>query len=197
MSIQEMIAVVYLFCWLVFETIWDLRAKDHKIPIWFSVAVVLLGLVWLGYFVSPWAALLMAASIVSTEIFPRSMVAGVIGMFATLPPIVFICPALSPLVIEWGVLVTLWFLRVLGGADALAALALLLFLPAWIMALSILAGLFCWSFALLWLKYRKDVGLRLWTALSSGAIGPRQAGLGAYALAVSFFGIYSWWMGGI
>jgi hypothetical protein len=193
--IYEIIALAYLFCWLVFETIWDLRTCDHAIPVWFSLAILLPALVWLGYFVSPWAALLMAVSIVSTDIYQRSLVLGFLGMFAPPPLVVFIFPTLLPLVIGWAVLLSLWFLRVLGGADALAALALLLFFPSWIMVMAILAGILCWSLALLWLKHRKDIGLRLWTVLSSRAAGTRQAGLGAYVLAVLFYVAYCFLVG--
>jgi len=195
MPIYESIALVALFLWLTFETIWDLRAKDHKIPIWFSLVMLLPGLVWLGYFVSPWAALLMTISIASTEIYPFSLVLGFLGLFASPPVVMFISPSLTPLVIGWGVLVTLWMLRILGGADALAALSLLLFFPTWPMATAILAGILCWSIALLWVRYRKDTGLRLWTVLTSGAAGTQQAGLGAYALAVLFYWVYCLWVG--
>lgn len=195
MPFHKIIALVYLFCWLVFETIWDLRARDHTIPIWFSLAVLLPGLVWLGYFVSPWAALLMAASIASTEIYPRSVLIGSLGLFALPPLVVVISPTLSPLVICWAALICLWFLHILGGADALAALALLLFFSSWAMVIAILAGILCWSFALLWLKHRRDTGLWLKTVLSNRVAGTRQAGLGAYALAVLFFGAYCFWTG--
>ena len=132
----------------------------------------------------------MAVSIASTEIYPLSMVVGFAGLFAPPPAVMFISPELMPLVIGWGILVTLWMLRILGGADALAALSLLLFFPTWPMTAAILAGILCWSIALLWVRYRKDTGLRLWTVLTSGATGTQQAGLGAYALAVLFYGVY-------
>jgi hypothetical protein len=81
-------------------------------------------------------------------------------------------------------------LRVLDGADALAALSLLLFFPTLAMAAAILAGILCWSLAVLWVQYRKDTGLRLWTVLTSKAAGTQEAGLGAYALAVLFYGVF-------
>jgi len=189
------IALLCLFCWLVLETIWDLRARDRRIPVWLSLVILLPGLVWLGYFVSPWAALLMSISVASTELYPRSLVVGFLGLFALLPLVTFISPALLPLVIGWGILVSLWILRILGGADALAATALLLFFPSWTMAAAILAGILCWSLALLWVRYRKVMGLRLWAVLSSRSAGTRQADLGAYALAVLFYGIFCLWVG--
>ena len=195
MRILEIIALITLFLWLTFGTIWDLRAKDHKLPLWFSLVLLLPGLAWLGYYISPWAALLMAISIASTEIYPQSLVLGFLGLFAPPPVIIFISPELMPLVIGWGILVTLWMLRILGGVDALAALSLLLFFPTWPMAAAILAGILCWSIALLWVRYRKDTGLRLWTVLTSGAAGTQQAGLGAYALAVLFYGAVRFWVG--
>ena len=190
MPIHEIIALITLFIWLAFETIWGLHAKDHKLPLWFSLVLLLPGLVWLGYYVSPWAALLMAVSIASTKIYPNSLVLGSLGLVAPLPVVIFISPELMPLVIGWGILVTLWMLRVLGRADALAALSLLLFFPTWPMAAAILAGILCWSIASLWVRYRKDNGLPLWTVLTSGAAGTQQTGLGVYALAVLFYGMY-------
>jgi len=190
MQNHEAIALGYLLCWMVFETFWDLRARDHTIPVWFSLATVLPGLAWLGFYVSPWAAILMTISIVSTEIYPRYLMLGFIGLFAPPPLAVLISPSLLPLAIGWAVLLVLWFLNVLGGADALAALALLLFFPSWTMATAILLGIFCWNFALLLRKYRKDVGRRLWAVLSSRAPGTMEAGLGAYALAVLFYSVY-------
>jgi len=195
MPIHEIVALITLFLWLMFETTWVLRASDHKIPAWFSLVMLLPGLAWLGYFVSPWAALLMAISIASTEIYPYSLVVGFLGLFAPPPVVIFISPELMPLVIGWGILLTLWMLRILGGTDALAALSLLLIFPTWPMAAAILAGILCWSIALLWIRYRKDSGLRLWTVLGSGAAGTQQAGLGAYALAVLFYGVYFLWVG--
>jgi hypothetical protein len=195
MTIPNAIALLCLFLWLTFETLWDLRSRDHAIPVWLSLALLLPGLVWLGYFVSPWAALLMAVSLLSTEIYQRSLVVGFVGLFAPPPLVILISPALLPLMIGWAVLLSLWFLHVLGGADALAALVLLLFFPSWVMVMAILAGILCWSFALLWLKHRKDTGLRLWTVLRSRAAGSRQAGLGAYALAVLFYGAYCFLVG--
>jgi len=195
MRIHEIIALVTMFLCLTFGTIWDLRSKDHKIPLWFSLVMLLAGLAWLGYFVSPWESLLMAVSIASTKIYPYSLVIGLLGLFAPPPVVIFISPELTPLVIGWGILVILWMLHVIGGADALAALSLLLFFPTWPMAAAILAGILCWSLVLLWVRYRKDTGLRLWTVLTSGAAGTQQAGLGAYALAVLFYGVYFLWVG--
>ena len=197
MPIHEVIALIILFLWLTLGTIWDLRSKDQKIPLWFSLVLLLPGLAWLGYFVSPWAALLMAVSIASAKIYPFSLVLGSLGLFAPPPVVIFISPQLMPLVIGWGILVTLWILRVLCGADAMAGLSLLLFFPTWPMAVAILAGILCWSIALLWVQYRKDTRLRLWTVLTSGAARTQQAGLGAYALAVLFYGVFRLWVGGV
>jgi hypothetical protein len=197
MSIPEIMAPAFLFCWLSFEAVWDLRAKDHKLPVWFSLVMLIPGLIWLAYFVSPWAAILMAVSIASTEISPRSIVAGSLGMFATLPVLGFLHPMLMPLLIGWGIVMMLWSLRVIGGADALAAVSLLLFFPSWTMGVSILAGMVCWSLALLWWKYHKDVGFRLWAVItkSNASTRMRQAGTGAYALAVFLYFLYCLRMG--
>ena len=181
MAWTNLIILIALFLWLGFETIWDLR--DRKIPIWFSLATVLPGLVWLGCFVSPWVAVLMAISIISTEIYRRSIVFGFIGIFAPLPPIILLFPTLLPLVIGWWVLVSLWFLNVLGGADALAALALLLFFPSWGMAACIVAGFLAWGLAVLWVRHRKNLGLRLWTVFSNRLDGERLPAIGALASA--------------
>ena len=148
MPIRIIIALIALFLWLTFETAWELRVKDHKIPAWFSLFLLLPGLAWLGTFFSPWASLLMAVSIASTEIYPYSPVFALLGLFAPAPVIIFFSPALTPLMISWGVIVTIWMLRILGRADALAALSLLLFFPTWPTAVAILAGILCWSLSL-------------------------------------------------
>jgi hypothetical protein len=43
MRIHEIIALITLFLWLTLGTIWDLRAKDHKLPLWFSLVLLLPG----------------------------------------------------------------------------------------------------------------------------------------------------------
>jgi len=171
---------------LTFETFWDLR--DHRIPVWFSLVMLLPGLVWLTISISPWPAVLVAVSLAFTELVRRTL-AGIVGIFAPLLLTAILFHPLMPLAVGWAFLVFLWSFGILGGADALAGLALLSFFPSWAMVAAILAGTLAWSLALLWVRYRKDAGLRLWAVLSSRATGERQAGLGAYALAALFYGL--------
>jgi hypothetical protein len=180
--------LVGLFFWLAFEAAWDL--KNRQIPIWFSLVTVVPGLIWLGFTVSPWAAVLMAVSMGMTELPRRSALLGSLGVFVPLTLVIAFFPLLYPLAAGWGILVILWLAGVLGGADALAGTALLLFCPTWKMGAAILAGMFFWSLALLLWKYRRDVGLRLWTVWKAHASGGKQAGIGGYALAVFFYGVY-------
>ena len=180
------ITLACLFAWLTFETFWDLR--DHRIPVWFSLVMLLPGLVWLTISISPWPAVLVAVSLAFTELVRRTL-AGIVGIFAPLLLTAILFHPLMPLAVGWAFLVFLWSFGILGGADALAGLALLSFFPSWAMVAAILAGTLAWSLALLWVRYRKDAGLRLWAVLSSRATGERQAGLGAYALAALFYGL--------
>jgi hypothetical protein len=85
----------------------------------------------------------MPVSIAIIENYPYSLVLGFLGLFAPPPVIMFISPELMPLVIGWEVLVTLGKLRILGETNSMAALSLLLFFPAWAMAVAILAGIMC------------------------------------------------------
>lgn len=188
MNWTTMLILVGLFFWFVFEAFWDL--DNRKIPIWFSLATVIPGLAWLGFTVSSWAAVLMAISIGATELTRRSFLLGFLGIFVPLTLIIDFFPSLYSLAAGWGILVVLWLVRVLGGADSLAGTALLLFYPTWKMGAAILAGMFFWSLALLFWKYRQDVGLRIWTIWKARAKGDQQAGIGAYTLAVFFYGVY-------
>ncbi|MGB8212001.1 MAG: hypothetical protein WCE68_00450 [Anaerolineales bacterium] len=186
--------LVCLCLWMILETIQDLR--DRNIPVWYSLSIIMFGLVWLLANKTPWAALLMGISIISTEIYPYGLKVGrwlggaILLITAALTAVLY--PVLLPLVVGWLILAVLWFLNILGGADALAATSLMLFFPSWGMAAAILVGMVCWSLFMLWLKYGKEMGLRLITVLQSKANGTRAAGLGAYAMAALFFGVYHW-----
>jgi len=183
------ITLVCLFAWLVFETVWDLR--DRNIPIWFSLAMLIPGVIVLAVGVSLWPAILIAISVACTEAYRRAKLIALIGIVVPIGLILALFPALQPLAIFWLVIVALWLAGVIGGADALALLSLSLFFPStWIMPIAILCGIFCWNTAILLLKYRQDADLRAWTVLRARATGETVAGIGAYALAVLFYGAY-------
>ena len=189
MTFANAIILICLFAWLVFETIWDLR--DRNIPIWFSLAMLVPGVIKLAVGVSVWPAILMVVSVACTEAYRRTKLVALVGIFAPLVLIQALFPALQPLAIYWLVIVVLWLVGVIGGADALTGLSLALFFPStWAMPIAIFCGIICWNTALLLLKYRKDAGLRVWTVLRTRAGGDTVAGIGAYALAVLFYGAY-------
>jgi len=181
-----------LFAWLVIETVWDLRS--HDVPVWFSLVMLIPGLALVGLF-SPWGAVVIVLSLLATEVVKRSPLSGVIGaslLAITLPLVRLIAPAYLPLFVGWGGLMVIWLIGVIGGADALAGLSLLLFFPSWIMLACIVAGILIWSVALLIFRYGRSAGLRLWTVASTRAAGTRAAGIGAYALAALIFGVLEW-----
>ncbi len=184
MTTIEVIALTILFCWLAFEAAWDLR--DRRIPIWFSLVMLIPGAIWLATCTALWAVVLIAISLISTELYNRFKVIGLIGIFAPLPLIYVVSPECLTLALGWGVLVALWLLGVVGGADALAGLSLLLFFPSWAMFVSILAGIIVWGLAVLFWRHGKNIGLRLWVA-QSARTGEKLPGIGAYALAVLFY----------
>jgi hypothetical protein len=189
MTLANIITLTCLFAWLIFETIWDLR--DRNIPIWFSLAMLVPGFIMLVVGVSVWPAILMVVSVVCTEAYRRAKPIALVGIVAPPGLILALFPALQPLTICWLVIVTLWLAGVIGGADALAGLFLVLFFPATLaMPIAILCGIFCWNTVHLLLKYRQDAGLRVWTVLRARAKGDTVAGIGSYALAVLFYGAY-------
>ena len=189
MTFANIITLVCLFVWLAFETIWDLR--DRNIPIWFSLAMLIPGIIMLAAHVSMWPSILITISVACTEAYRRARLIALIGIVAPPGLILALFPAIQSLAIGWLVIVSLWLAGVIGGADALAGLSLALFFPStWVMPIAILCGIFCWNTALLLLKYRQDAGLRVWTVLSARAKGESVAGIGAYALAVLFYGAY-------
>ena len=189
MTFANAITLACLFAWLVFETIWDLR--DRSIPIWFSLAMLVPGIIMLAIKVSAWPTILIMVSVACTEAYRRGKLIALVGIVVPSGLIPALFPPLQPLAIFWLVIVSLWMAGAIGGADALAGLSLSLFFPStWIMPIAILCGIFCWNTALLLLKYRQNAGLRVWTVLRARAGGDAVAGIGAYALAVLFYGAY-------
>ena len=175
-----------LFAWLGIEAIWDLHS--HDVPIWFSLAMLVPGIVLLG-FNSFLASVLLAISLAATELAQHVRSLGIAGMFLPLVVIPLAAPACLPLEVGWGVLMALWLANVIGGADALAGLSLLLFFPSWMMLACIALGILAWFGLLLVVRYGKTAGLRLWTLLAARAGGARVTGIGAYALAALIYGI--------
>ncbi len=184
-----------LFAWLTLEAIWDLR--NQNVPVWFSLVMLLPGIILLA-FDSFLVAIMVVISLASTEVVQRIRPLGIAGLYLPLVVIPIITPTTNatlgslPLVIGWALFVTLWLLGIVGGADALAGLSLLLFFPSWTMFACIVAGILIWSVALLILRYGRSAGLRLWTVASTRAAGTQAAGIGAYALAALIFGVLEW-----
>ena len=188
MTLTNVIILACLFVWLVFETIWDLC--DRNIPVWFSLLMLNPGIILLAITISLWVAILMVVSIVSTEVYHRSRIAGLIGIFVPILLLAILFPVALPLVVGWGILVTLWLIKLLGGADALVGLSLLIFFPDWFMGAAILSGLLAWGVAMLIHRYGTQVGVRLWTVFQARLQGEKLPGIGAYALAALFYGLY-------
>jgi len=175
-----------LLAWLTFETLWDLR--DRRIPLWFSLVILIPGIIWLG--LDSWrTAILIILSLAFTEVRNSNPGLGLTGMFGSAVLIPVVSPAHWPLAAGWWGLMLLWSLGILGGADALAGLSLLLFFPSWKMLVALVAGILTWSLLMLLLRYGRKAGLRLWVVASTRARGTKAAGLGAYALAALFYGL--------
>jgi len=187
MILTNIIILACLFVWLVFETIWDLC--DRNIPVWFSLVMLIPGIILLSITISLWVAILMVVSIVSTELYHRSRITGLIGIFVPILLLTILFPVALPLVAGWGILVTLWLIKILGGADALAGLSLLIFFPDWFMEAAILSGLLAWGVAMLIHRYGTQIGIRLWTVFQARSQGEKVPGICAYALAALFYGL--------
>jgi len=179
-----------LFGWLVFETVWDLRS--HNVPVWFSLVMLIPGIVLLAI-ASPFVVILAAVSLLSTEISRRYWLVGMAGMYISLLAIPIIDISCLPLALGWAVLMALWLANVIGGADALAGMSLLLFFPSWTMLACIGLGILAWFGLLLILHFGRSAGLRLWAVATTGASGTRVAGVGAYALAALVYAVFSFW----
>jgi len=175
-----------LLAWLTLEAIWDLR--NQNIPVWFSLVMLIPGIILLG-FDSFLVAIMVVISLASTEVVQRIRPLGIAGLYLPLVVILIIAPDSLPLVVGWALFVTLWLLGIVGGADALAGLSLLLFFPSWTMFACIATGILLWSVAFLILRYGRDAGLRILTVVNARAKGTVAAGIGAYALAALIFGV--------
>jgi len=175
-----------LFVWLGIETAWDLHS--HDIPFWFSLVMLAPGIILLAI-AAPLVAMLAFVSLLATEISRRYWLPGMTAMYVPLLAMTILDVRYIPLALGWAILMALWLAKVIGGADALAGMSLLLFYPSWLMLACIVAGILAWFGLLFLLRYGRQAGLRLWTLLCTHAESTRVAGIGAYALAALFFSL--------
>ncbi|MBU0510187.1 MAG: hypothetical protein KJ638_00600 [Chloroflexi bacterium] len=169
-----------LFVWLIAETVWDF--KNPEIPRWFSIIPLSLGLIAFALG-SGWGALLLAASILATNIthpWPRR------GL-VIVPAILVGIWVNMPLAAGWLLLYLAWELNILGGADALAGLYLLVWFPVLPMLATLIAGLFLWNLGSLILRHGRETGLHLWTTITNKTAATRAPGMGAFLIALFLF----------
>ena len=170
-----------LFVWLIAETVWDF--KNPEIPRWFSIAPLSLGLIAFALDRSGWGALLVTASILATNItqpWPRRLL-------VVVPAILVGIWGYMPLTAGWLLLYLAWELNILGGADALAGLYLLVWFPVLPMLATLIAGLFLWNLGILLLRHGRETGLRLWTTITNRTDATRAPGMGAFLIALALF----------
>ena len=169
-----------LFVWLLAETIWDF--KNPEIPRWFSIIPLSLGLIAFALG-SGWGALLLAASILATNItqpWPRRLL-------VVVPAILVGIWGYMPLTAGWLLLYLAWELNILGGADALAGLYLLVWFPVVPMLVTLIVGLFLWNLGILLLRHGRETGPRLWTTITNKTAATRAPGMGAFLIALALF----------
>ena len=177
-----------LLIWMTFEAGWNLFRR--RLPLWFSLIPLGAGLVYLAANDQAWLAAVIALAVMATEIEARSLRM----MGATLSAVLMILlnPEYLALAVGWALLVGLWELRILYGADALAGLILLIFFPSWLMLACMGVGLGLWAVMVLAMRYKRDFGLRLWTVLANRAEGTAYPGIGGFVLALIVYLFLSW-----
>ena len=170
-----------LFVWLIAETIWDI--KSQEIPRWFSIIPLSLGLIAFAFDRSGWVALLMTVSILVTNItqpWQRRLL-------LVVPAILVGIWGYMPLAAGWLLLYLAWEAGVLGGADALAGLYLLVWFPVLPMLAMLIVGLLFWNLGILILRHGRETGPRLWTTITNRTDATRAPGMGAFLIALVLF----------
>ena len=177
-----------LLIWMTFEAGWNLFRR--RLPLWFSLIPLGVGLVYLVISDQVWLAAIIALAVMATEIEARPL--RLVGALISAMLIFLLSPGHLPLAVGWGLFSALWEIRVLYGADALAGLVLLIFFPSWLMLACIGIGLGLWGLIVLAMRYRRDVGLRLWTVLANRAGGTAYPAIGGFVLALIVYAFLLW-----
>lgn len=177
-----------LLIWMTFEAGWNLFQR--RLPLWFSLIPLGAGLIYLSATGQVWFVAIIALAVMATEIeaYPLRLVGALLAVML----ITLLSPEYLPLAVGWMVLVALWEVRVLYGADALAGLVLLIFFPSWLMLACTGMGLGLWALIVLAARYRRDFGLRLWTVLANRAEGTSYPAIGGFVLALVVYGFLVW-----
>ncbi|MEA3350156.1 MAG: hypothetical protein U9Q82_06020 [Chloroflexota bacterium] len=176
---------LFLYVWLTAETIQDFR--DRRIPLWFSIVPLSLGLIVFLLYRSMGAATLMAVSIAATNLTQSTL-----RRILTILPLAGVAMlGYVPLAVGWLLFYMVWELGAMGAADALAGAYLLIWFPTWIMLASIVTGVLLWNLGALLLRYGCEAGLRLWTTIANRAKPTRVPSIGAFLIALPLFVLWS------
>jgi hypothetical protein len=152
----QAIGMGFLVLWLALETLWDLR-KSIILPLWLVLPPVVAGAAYQLFFGKWYIAAAMAAALLlhlSDRLWIRA--AGTVLLIAA-----------SAAAGNWalaaglGLYWLLWEASIVGGADALAAYAALMFAPNWEMFGALLAGIFLWGVGTMIVVYRGQIFERI------------------------------------
>jgi len=139
----------FLLVWLALETLWDLK-KSVILPLWLVLPPVLAGLAYQAAFGKWYIAAAIGAAMVmhlSDKLPVRG--AGTAIMLAA-SALAGNWALAAGLVLFW----VLWEVNIAGGADALAAYAVLMIVPSWEMFGFLLLGIFLWAVVTMVVVYR-------------------------------------------
>ena len=175
----QFIAWMLLLGWLFAESFWDIR--NRNIPRWFSIIPLASGLVYLGVTTQWYAAALVTLSVGVTSVSHPALRRFVM---ACLLLVMAFIPELRWLLAGWALLYLDWELGWMGGADALAGLYLLAWFPIPKMVVSLFLGTLIWTSAIAITRFRRDVGLKIWTTVSTCAAGTHIPNLGSFLVSL-------------
>jgi len=174
-----------LLAWITIEAIWNLFRR--RLPLWFSIIPLVIGLICQVVEGYAWLAILIALSAFVTEVESRPL--RVLGMAISILAMMLLAPGFSPLIIGWGMMMVLWEMRIIFGADALAGLSILIFFPSWSMVFALGVGLGMWAVTVLIAIFRSKAGLRLWSILVARAPGTAYPGIGGFVFGLAIYGL--------
>jgi len=143
------IGLGFLLVWLGLETLWDLK-KSVIIPLWLVLPPVLAGLAYQAVFGKWYIAAAMGAALL-LHLSGKFLIRGAgTGLLLAASVLAGNWALAAGLILFW----VLWEVNIVGGADALAAYAVLLIVPRWEMFGFLLLGILLWAVVTMVVVYR-------------------------------------------
>jgi hypothetical protein len=164
LSTLQLIAAPLLMVWIAIETAWDF--KNQNIPIGFSLIPLLGGVAVLAVNGEWLTAIVITVFVFVTNFSAKIAIPTILGgsiiVFSNIPAQYF------PLFVGFLLMYTFFQAGIMGGADSLAAIYMLLWFPSWGMLGTLLWGMLIIASVILYKKYKKQSLIKIIQTVKSG-----------------------------